>query len=224
MASHLPIRSHGTVSNALSMRERQLLQMASRGHTDQSIANHLNISLATVNTYWGRVRIKIGHFSRTELVAKYLKSEADVVVAALREENKSLIGQIESYAMTQNMLQASLDMFRGLLETAPDAIVIVSEGGKIQFANEQAVDMFGYSEEELKSLTVEHLVPERYRQDHVKNRQEYHEHPTKKKMGEHLATLALRKDGTEFPMATALSAVYTPNGLLITCVIRDLNA
>ncbi len=214
----------GSLSSGLSTRERQLLQLAARGHTDQSIANQLGISLATVGTYWGRVRIKLGPYNRTELVAKFLKEHAERTVALLREENAGLLQQIEEKSRTEQMLRASLEMFRGLLETAPDAILIVDQNGSIQFANEQTSELFGYTSEELSKLKVEDLIPVRYHQQHLVHRSNYNDNPVKRRMGQHLATIAVTKDGTEFPMAAALSAAETPNGLLVTCIVRDLSA
>ena len=83
--------------------------------------------------------------------------------------------------------------------------------------------MFGYSRNDLMGLSVEKLVPEDHRFEHVKSRHMYNESPTKRRMGEHLATEGLRKDGRVFIMATALSATKTPNGILVTCIIRDLS-
>lgn len=208
----------------LSGREKQLLQMATRGHTDQSIANHLGISLATVGTYWGRVRTKLGPYNRTELVAKFLKEHAEKTVALLRDENAHLVKQIEDRTRTEQMLRTSLDLFKGLLETAPDAILIVDESGQIKFANEQAGELFGYSAAEMGRLRVEELMPERYRETHLEHRDHYNGNPVKRRMGQHLATMAIKKTGEEFPMAAALSATSTPHGLLITCIVRDLSS
>src|SRR5689334_19847036 len=98
---------------ALSQRERQLLDYAVRGYTDQAIANELGISLATVGTYWGRVRIKFGPYNRTELVALYLKEDAAISLEKLKEENRELVTQISDHAKTMSMLKASLELFRG---------------------------------------------------------------------------------------------------------------
>lgn len=209
---------------SLSTRERQLLQLASRGHTDQSIANTLGISLATVGSYWGRVRIKLGHSNRTELVAKYMREHAERTVALLRDENAHLVKHIEEQTRTEEMLRTSLEMFRGLLETAPDAILIVDEGGRIKFANEQTTELFGYSGEELGEMVIEDLIPARYHDQHHIHRDSYNENPIKRRMGQHLATTAITKSGQEFPMAAALSATQTPGGLLVTCIVRDLSS
>ena len=210
------------MAESLSDRERQLVVLASKGLTDTAIAYKLGISLATVGTYWGRVRIKFGPLNRTELVAVFLQEKAAVVVDGLRAENQALVDELGEKAKTEEMLRSSLEAIRRLVETAPDGILLVGKTGKIQLSNEQAEAMFGYTHEEMLSLNVDQLVPERYRDNHPTNRASYHENPVKRRMGEHLATFALRKDGTEFPMATALSASETEAGLLVTCIVRDL--
>lgn len=72
-------------------------------------------------------------------------------------------------------------------------------------------------------MNIDTLVPERFFEKHPEHRGEYAREPVKRQMGEHLATFAKRKDGTEFPMATALSATRTQKGLLITCIVQDLS-
>jgi PAS domain S-box-containing protein len=220
---HRSSRSDSPVRDGLSPREHQLLTLAAQGFTDNAIAHKLGISLATVGTYWGRIRIKFGPLNRTELVAIYLREEAAEAVEGLKSDNERLIAEVAEHAKTAEMLQASLDLFRGLVETAPDAIMLVNEEGIIELANEQAEAMFGYGQNELMGISVEKLVPEDHRFDHVKNRHLYNESPTKRRMGEHLATEGLRKDASVFLMATALSATKTPNGILVTCIIRDLS-
>lgn len=211
-----------SMADSLSDRERQLVVLASKGFTDNAIANKLGISLATVGTYWGRVRIKFGPLSRTELVAVFLQERAATVIEGLRQENRTLLDALNEKDQTEAMLKTSLQLFRGLVETAPDAILLVKESGEIQLANQEAEKMFGYGENELLGLNVDALVPERFRTGHSVNRQAYHSNPVKRRMGDHQATHAVRKDGTEFPMATALSATESPQGLLVTCIIRDL--
>lgn len=197
--------------------------LASQGLTDNGISHRLGISLATVGTYWGRVRIKFGPLNRTELVAVWLREQSASTVAELRVQNERLVAEIDQLTKVESMLKSSLELFKGLVETAPDAILLVDEQGIIRLANSQADELFGYEPGTLLGVEVDHLVPERYRRTHVVNRQIYHENPVKRRMGEHNATFAVRKDGTEFPMATALSAVEAPSGLLITCIIRDLS-
>lgn len=215
---------HATTNlrESLSPREQQLLEFAVQGFTDQAIANRLGISLATVGTYWGRVRIKFGPYNRTELVALYLKEEAAITLDKLREENRELVGQIEEHAKAEEELKVNLELFRSLVETAPDAIMLVSGHGRIELVNQQAESMFGYAANELTGMLVEELVPERYRDQHRANRSDYNTHPARRRMGEHASTVALRKGGDEFPIAATLNATQTPSGLLVTCIIREL--
>jgi PAS domain S-box-containing protein len=215
-------RSEPDIRDSLSPREHQLLTLAEQGFTDHAIATKLGISLATVGTYWGRIRIKFGPLSRTELVANYLKEEASKAVAILRNDNERLVNEVTEYAKTAEILRKGVELFRGLIESAPDAILLATESGQIELANKQAAEMFGYSTDELLGMSIEALVPERYRTGHIGHREAYHQNPVKRRMDAHLATFAVRKDGSEFRMATALSAVETPTGLLITCIIRDL--
>lgn len=70
----------------LSPRERAVLDLAVQGYTDEMISRQLGIEVGTVNTYWVRLRGKLGHLSRTELVARYVQKNADETLAAAREE------------------------------------------------------------------------------------------------------------------------------------------
>lgn len=221
MATNLPVEADRHES-PLSPRELQLLSYAAQGHTDKSIAHLLGISLPTVGTYWGRIRIKLGPLNRTELVAKWLQEQAHNTITILREDNQKLLAQIEEHSKVEALLKTSLEMFRGLIETAPDAILVVNEDGLVELANEQAEELFGYHKDELLGLSVEMLVPPQFREAHHANRLAYNHNPVRRRMGEHVATEAIHKDGTVFAMATALSATQSPGGLLITCIVRDL--
>ena len=82
--------------DSLSPRERQLLVMATDGLTDQAIANELGISLGTVGTYWGRIRIKYGPLGRTEIVAKYLRALMERATEELRTNESRLESVLEA--------------------------------------------------------------------------------------------------------------------------------
>ncbi len=114
--------------------------------------------------------------------------------------------------------------FEALLESAPDAIVIVNQGGLIQVANSEAELMFGYPRAELIGQPVELLVPPRQEQVHIQNRSRYLAKPKSRPMGVGLDLSARRKDGSEFPVEISLSPMPTDGGLLITSVIRDVSS
>jgi PAS domain S-box-containing protein len=110
-----------------------------------------------------------------------------------------------------------------LLELAPDAIVIVDDGGLIQVVNERAEQIFGYSRAELIGQPVELLVPERQKQLHAEHRRRYVTQPKVRPMGVGLDLTAIAKDGKEFPVEISLSPVSTDDRLMIISVIRDIS-
>jgi PAS domain S-box-containing protein len=201
----------------LSPREQQLITFASEGLTDTAIALRLGISEATVGTYWGRVRIKIGPYNRTELVSIHLRMQQEEALDALRTENEQVISDLRK-ASEQQADQGSL--YQELIENAPDAIVIVSESGFISTANKAAHELFCYGAGEMNGLPLIELIPVRVREIHQVHRAEYIADPQRRQMGEHLQTPALRKDGVEILVRAALSAIPTPTGLVVTCVLR----
>lgn len=198
-----------------SPRERQLLDLAAEGLTDTAIGQCLGISEATVGTYWGRVRIKLGPYSRTELVAIVMRAEREAAVAELRLENEQVVRDLHA-----SVLAGDVDFYRTLLDAAPDAMILVTKDGLLAHANRAAGELFGYEPEEMLGMELLDLVPERFRTKHKEHREEYVTDPKRREMGEHLETPALRKDGTEFKIRAALSAITAPEGLMVTCMIR----
>mgnify|MGYP005846089847 CR=1 FL=1 len=109
-----------------------------------------------------------------------------------------------------------------LVESAPDAIVITDEDGRIRLVNQQTEILFGRRREELVGREVEVLVPARHRERHVGLRRRYSADPHARPMGLGLEILGLRSDGTEFPAEISLSPLRTGSGMMVTAIIRDM--
>ncbi|HEY6561847.1 MAG TPA: PAS domain S-box protein [Polyangiaceae bacterium] len=118
--------------------------------------------------------------------------------------------------------RATDENFRGLLEAAPDAMVIADKEGRIQLVNGQVERLFGYARDELIGQPVEMLVPPRYRAQHPQHRASYFGDPRARPMGGGLDLQAIRKDGSEFPAEISLAPMRTDSGVLVTAAIRDV--
>jgi PAS domain S-box-containing protein len=112
--------------------------------------------------------------------------------------------------------------FRLIVESVPNGIVMTNNMGQIIFLNSQAEKMFGYAQRALLGKSVEELVPEGFRQAHIKYRSSYVKEPSTKPMGEGRDLFALRSDGSQFPVEIGLNFANSDSGVVVISTIINI--
>ena len=113
--------------------------------------------------------------------------------------------------------------YRGLLEAAPDAIVVVNQGGEIVLLNVRAENEFGYRRDELLGQKVKNIIPEGFAERIVADGTRSAAEALAQQIGTGIQLIGLRKDGSEFPIEIMLSPLESAEGILVTAAIRDIS-
>jgi PAS domain S-box-containing protein len=136
--------------------------------------------------------------------------------------SKSDIGLVASNEAEAHLAQME-GRYRGLLEAAPDAMVVVNQGGEIVLLNVQAEKKFGYHRDELLGQRVTNIIPEGFAERLVADDLRSHEDALAQQIGTGIELTGLRKDGSEFPIEIMLSPLESAEGILVTAAIRDIS-
>ena len=164
-----------------------------------------------------------------ERVLRIADGEAGVRVDDLRtgDEIEELAGAFGIMQAKVADREAKLENAREttlteLLESAPDAMIIADSEGRICRLNSQMGQIFGYASDELMGMSIEQLMPERYRGGHGGHMAAYFKNPTARQMGAALELYGQRKNGEEFPIEIGLSPFHEPGGVKVVSAIRDI--
>jgi len=162
-------------------------------------------------------RRKDGSEFPIEIMLSPLRStEGILVTAAIR--NISVRKDAEAHLVQME------NKYRGLLEAAPDAMVVVNQAGKIVLLNLQAETQFGYRRDELLGQKMSNIVPSGFPERLVADSLRSAEDALAQQIGTGIELTARRKDGSEFPIEIMLSPLKSADGVLVTAAIRDITA
>jgi PAS domain S-box-containing protein len=181
-------------------------------------AGGLAVALSALSA-WGLVYRPAFGLSNSFSVAFFLAvASVDVlIIGALRNA-------VANVRRLNRIMEISEQKFRGIVESSPEAMVIVDANGTIALANAQAEAVFGYSRQELLGRPIEMLVPKRLAEHHRQHVARFVRDAETRPMGAGLDLYGLRKDGSEFPVEISLSPLQTPEGLFVSSAIRDITA
>ncbi|MGC1482473.1 MAG: PAS domain S-box protein, partial [Candidatus Acidiferrum sp.] len=150
-----------------------------------------------------------------EIMLSPLESaEGTLVTAAIRD--------ISVRRAAEKHLAQMEGRYRGLLEAAPDAMVVVNQGGAIVLLNVQAEKQFGYSRDELIGQKVKNIIPEGFAERLVADALRSVEEALAQQIGTGIELTGRRKDQSEFPIEIMLSPLESTEGILVTAAVRDI--
>jgi PAS domain S-box-containing protein len=161
-------------------------------------------------------RRKSGTEFPIEIMLSPLESaEGTLVTAAIRD--------ISVRKAAERHLEQMEGRYRGLLEAAPDAMVVVNQGGEIVLLNVQAEKQFGYSRDELLGVKVKNIIPKGFAERLIADETRTAAEALAQQIGTGIELIARRKDGTEFPIEIMLSPLESAEGTLVTAAVRDIS-
>lgn len=112
--------------------------------------------------------------------------------------------------------------FQALFEAIADALLLIADDGRVALANPPACQLLNYTPDQLVGLTVEQLMPDCYRGEHVQHRQQFSEHPEQRPMGKSRELFALTRDGRELPVEVSLSPLRFKSCTYILAGLQDI--
>jgi PAS domain S-box-containing protein len=153
------------------------------------------------------------------------KNGARFVVRTTYTASRDLAGNLRGFSVVSRDVSQGAESdakYRGLLEAAPDAMVVVNQSGEIVLLNVQAEKQFGYSRDELVGQKVKNIIPEGFAERLIADGTRSAADALAQQIGTGIELIALRKNGTKFPIEIMLSPLESAEGTLVTAAIRDI--
>jgi len=147
--------------------------------------------------------------------------DAQISLTPIETDNGTLVSSTIQDISADNTSEA---YFKNVLESAPDAMIIIDHHGKIAVVNGQAEEMFGYSRDAMLGEEIEMMLPTSLRNRHVSHRARFAADPELRPMGINLELRGMRADGSEFPVEISLSPFMSASGSFVSSVIRDVTS
>jgi len=148
--------------------------------------------------------------------------QRQTLIQQLEATNQHLLNDITIREKTEQALKESEAKFRAILKTAPEGVLLTNQTGQIVLVNQQIETMFGYRSDDLIGQTVEMLVPEAYRSQHIQYRANYSANPHARPINIENEIYGMRRDRTIFPISVGLSIVSIGDEQLVNCFVSDL--
>jgi PAS domain S-box-containing protein len=160
---------------------------------------------------------------RTDISKSKLAAEALVGKALELSRQAEELSRSRQALETQTRMLQSEARYRGLLEAAPDAMVVVNSTGEIVLLNVQAENQFGYSRDELIGQEVRNIIPQGFAERLIADGTRSAAEALAQQIGTGIELVGRRKDGSEFPLEIMLSPLESAEGILVTAAIRDIS-
>jgi PAS domain S-box-containing protein len=218
------LKRHDSAANGESQAFRQRAERmeAEIYQRSQQLAA-LNEQLRSTNqSLEGQIAERIRAERRAESLAAALQKLNDELESRVHRRTAELASVNQALVLEKQERQRAYQQFCLAVESAPNAMIMVDQNGRIILVNVQTERLFGYGREELLGQEIELLVPERFRRRHPEFRAAFFAQPTVREMGAGRELFGRRKDGSEVPIEIGLNPIQSEHGFFVLSAIVDI--
>lgn len=212
-------RIYGTEPQSFNPSYERFMEFVHPEDRDAVMAVHRQ-ALADPAPYFMEERI-----IRPDGEVRILSTAGEIVVDDAGQPQR-MIGvcmDVTDHRRAEEASAKAAERFQSLLDSSPDAVLVVDQDGFIVQVNGEVEAIFGYDAHEIVGTSVDNLLPERLRTAHRGHRAQFAQQPRRRAMGAGLDLRAVRKDGSEVPVDVSLGTIATDSGLVVTAFVRDVS-